>query len=113
MWQGSKLVLQLEHKNGKSNDNRIENICFLCPNCHSQTLTYCGRNLSKKTKIKIKKERPLKFKVAKEELEKLIIEFPLIKIGKMFDVSDNSIKKRCKKLGIDITKSPYRHKTGL
>ena len=45
IWNGVKLSLQLEHKNGISNDNRIENICFLCPNCHSQTGTYCGRNL--------------------------------------------------------------------
>jgi uncharacterized protein YktA (UPF0223 family) len=110
-WLGEKLVLQLEHKNGKSKDNRIENICFLCPNCHSQTLTYCGRNISK-NKIKIKKERPLKFQITKEALEKLILNTPLTKIGKMFNVTDNAIKKRCKKLNINITKSPFKHKTG-
>lgn len=43
-WQGRKLVLQLEHKNGVYNDNRLENLCFLCPNCHSQTDTYAGKN---------------------------------------------------------------------
>jgi predicted RNA-binding Zn-ribbon protein involved in translation (DUF1610 family) len=43
-WQGEKLSLQLEHKNGKRNDNRKENLCFLCPNCHSQTSTFAGRN---------------------------------------------------------------------
>ena len=42
-WNNKKLVLQLEHKNGKRNDNRVENLCFLCPNCHSQTDTYAGR----------------------------------------------------------------------
>lgn len=49
MWNGSPLVLHLEHKNGVNNDNRIENLCFLCPNCHSQTATYAGRNLKKDT----------------------------------------------------------------
>lgn len=44
IWNNKKLNLQLEHKNGVCNDNRIENLCFLCPNCHSQTDTYCGRN---------------------------------------------------------------------
>lgn len=42
-WNGKTLVLQLEHINGESNDNRLENLCWLCPNCHSQTPTYTGR----------------------------------------------------------------------
>lgn len=46
-WNGKPLTLQLEHKNGVSNDNRLENLCFLCPNCHSQTRTYAGRNKRK------------------------------------------------------------------
>lgn len=43
-WQGKPLVLQLEHKNGDNRDNRLKNLCFLCPNCHSQTSTFAGRN---------------------------------------------------------------------
>jgi hypothetical protein len=51
-WNGKSIVLQLEHKNGINNDNRLENLCFLCPNCHSQTASYAGRNVlgSKRTK---------------------------------------------------------------
>lgn len=48
LWENELLSLHLEHKNGVSNDNRIENICFLCPNCHSQTDTYSGKNKDKK-----------------------------------------------------------------
>lgn len=43
-WQNQPLSLQLEHLNGISNDNRIENLMFLCPNCHSQTDTFAGKN---------------------------------------------------------------------
>ena len=43
-WNGIKLVLQLDHINGKHYDHRKENLRFLCPNCHSQTDTYSGKN---------------------------------------------------------------------
>ncbi len=43
-WQNKPIVLQLHHKNGKNNDHRKENLQFLCPNCHSQTETYSGKN---------------------------------------------------------------------
>ena len=45
-WNGNPLVLHLDHINGKNNDNRLHNLRMLCPNCHSQTGTYCGRNKS-------------------------------------------------------------------
>jgi hypothetical protein len=39
-WNGEKLVLQVDHINGDWDDNRLFNLRFLCPNCHSQTSTY-------------------------------------------------------------------------
>jgi 5-methylcytosine-specific restriction endonuclease McrA len=44
-WLGKELVLQIDHINGIKDDWRIENVRMLCPNCHSQTPTYSGRNL--------------------------------------------------------------------
>jgi hypothetical protein len=43
-WLGELLNMQLHHRNGDGTDNRIENLQFLCANCHTQTDTYGGRN---------------------------------------------------------------------
>lgn len=43
-WRGKPLTLQLDHRNGNKFDNRLENLRLLCPNCHSQTATYAGKN---------------------------------------------------------------------
>lgn len=44
-WNGEKLVLQLHHKDGDRTNNELTNLTFLCPNCHSQTDNYCGKNI--------------------------------------------------------------------
>jgi len=43
-WVGYEIILELEHKNGNRLDNRRKNLCALCPNCHSLTKTWRGRN---------------------------------------------------------------------
>lgn len=43
MWNNKKLVLHLDHINGDSSDNSMENLRILCPHCHTQTPTYGGR----------------------------------------------------------------------
>ena len=121
-WMGQKLTLQLEHKNGKSKDHRLENLCFLCPNCHSQTETYAGKNSSaKKSRICIEckeptkgkgkscrkcasQKQPKKFIIDKEKLEKMVEKYPMTQIGKKYKVSDNAVRKRCNRLGIKIPK---------
>ncbi|MDQ4071366.1 MAG: HNH endonuclease [Actinomycetota bacterium] len=43
-WRGRPLSLALHHVNGDRNDNRLANLQLLCPNCHSQTENFAGRN---------------------------------------------------------------------
>ena len=41
-WRDKEIKLQVDHINGIHHDNRPDNLRFLCPNCHSQTDTFCG-----------------------------------------------------------------------
>ena len=43
-WHGKSISCHLDHINGINNDHRLENLRMICPNCHSQTKTYCGKN---------------------------------------------------------------------
>jgi hypothetical protein len=117
--------LQLDHINGINNDSRLENLRFLCPNCHSQTSNYggraarirndhcyCGKKISgyvkngkcgscsQKNRIRVRKvERP-----TKEELYNLIWSMPTSKIAEDYKVSDKAIEKWCK--SYEINKPP-------
>lgn len=43
-WKNKPITLELEHKDGNSENNTYDNLCLLCPNCHSQTITYKSKN---------------------------------------------------------------------
>lgn len=128
-WNGKPLILQLDHINGNHSDNRLENLRIVCPNCHSQTETFsnkrakkhnycvdCGCEISLKStrcntcaskhknSFKVKPEdRP-----SKEELFELIKNNPFTKIGEMYGVKDNTIRKWCKNYGLPSTKKELR-----
>lgn len=110
IWNNEKLVLVLDHENGINNDNRIENLRFLCPNCNSQTETFTGRNrkytknncsicgcvISKKSKFCRKcfaNKRVKTNKPTKEELYILIWKMPITEIAKIYHVSDKAVAK--------------------
>lgn len=50
-WRGLPLTMHLDHINGVRDDHRLENLRMLCPNCHSQTETYGGRNANRRKRL--------------------------------------------------------------
>lgn len=69
IWNNKQIVLQLDHINGDTHDNRIENIRVICPNCHSQTDTFCGKTKFRK-KDYDKRQHKKKFKKVLQQLPK-------------------------------------------
>ena len=51
-WQGEQLALQLHHQDGDHNNNELNNLTFLCPNCHAITENYGGRQNNGQKRIK-------------------------------------------------------------
>lgn len=47
-WQGGPIPLELEHKDGNHQNNSLDNLELLCPNCHALTDTYRGKNAKRR-----------------------------------------------------------------
>lgn len=115
IWNGVKISLILDHINGINNDNRIENLRIVCPNCNAGLETYCGKNIKhvfniQKNENKCKCGEIIGTKsknctmcdfISQRKVERPTIEILLkdieslgyVRTGKKYGVSDNSIRK--------------------
>ena len=44
-WNNLPIPLELHHIDGNRHNHKLENLKLLCPNCHSQTETFRGKNI--------------------------------------------------------------------
>lgn len=126
VWNGEPIVMILDHINGKNNDNRLENLRMVCPNCNSQLPTFSGRNCKKENKFcgccnakifngnksgfckkcfqkhskKEQSKRP-----SKEILLQELKNSSWTAVGEKYGVSDNAIRKWAKGYGMPSDKS--------
>ena len=125
-WNGKPLTLILDHIDGDNKNDQLDNLRWVCPNCNMQLDTtnarnphrsdkfnncdICGRRINYKQKRckecaekyghyntgKYKKDLP----VTREELKNLIRNKPFRQIGIDFKISDNGIRKWCKRYNL-------------
>lgn len=136
LWNDKELVLILDHINGVHNDNRLNNLRFVCPNCDHQSDTFAGRNIewekkevycadcgeqiTKYTKSSRCQACSSKF-AAKyrlkaidrprgESLYKLVWLKPITHIAIEYGVSDKAVLKWCQRDGIKTPGPGYWNK---
>ena len=120
-WNGEHMSLILDHINGISDDNRLENLRIVCPNCNATLDTHCGKNMKAKKRIIyycnkcgkiVTKKSKFCFDCANknrsltqrkierpsyEQLMKDLEESNYSAVGRKYGVSDNAIRKWKKK----------------
>ena len=108
-WNGMPLSLHLHHKNGNHEDNGLDNLQVLCPNCHSQTDNYTGKNIKMKP---IKSVKPPK-EGTKIKKRSLIPIGSCELCGKDIYAFDEIICSKCKSLAKEKSKRRNNEKYNI
>lgn len=83
-WRGKPLTLDLDHKNGIKNDCRKRNLRWTCPNCHSQTKTFKGKNLNSGT-FKVSDKRLITLIKSSHNVRQVLVKAGLTPKAKNYD----------------------------
>ena len=122
VWNNKPLTLILDHINGVNNDDRLENLRWVCPNCNQQLDTTGARNFKRikhevvitsaskrciscanKYKAYMSNSR-IQSIISRDELKQLIREKPFTYIGEKYNLTDNAIRKWCKRYNLPSKK---------
>lgn len=93
-WNNSKLTLEVDHVDGDCSNNLLTNLRWLCPNCHSQTDTNCGKNFSNKVVHRVAWPSDSK-------LSELLNAFTIKDISVSLGVSTSAVHARCRSRNIE------------
>jgi Zn finger protein HypA/HybF involved in hydrogenase expression len=91
-WNGKPIVLELEHKDGNHSNNERENLEAICPNCHSQTNTWRGRNKTNK-RLKISDDEIVKAYIKTNSIRQTLLEVGLAAKGGNYKRVHGIVKK--------------------
>lgn len=94
-WQNKQITLEVDHIDGIRNHNTLDNLRFLCPNCHSQTDTWRGRNINT-GKVKVSDDELLQALKESKNIRQALIKVGLapkganyMKAAKLLEKNDN------------------------
>lgn len=133
-WMEKPIPLETHHIDGIKNNNELSNLQLLCPNCHAFTDNYKGKNVKDKiinslhcsncnniitnasvtglcvscSSKKLANDFYKELGITKEHLKKLVRTETFSDIGKMYNRSDNAIKKWCKHFNIPSLKKDIK-----
>lgn len=129
-WNGEPIRLQVHHIDGNHYNCSLDNLMILCPNCHSQTDSFCGKGNSKKKEERYCKVCGKKINrdtdsglckkcshiekrktewPSRDELNSLLQNSSFLTVGRMFGVSDNAVRKWCKYYGLPTSAKDYKN----
>lgn len=117
-WNGSGLVLEIDHVDGCFRNNNQHNLRFLCPNCHSQQPTSKKPSKGKAPSPRVKMPHISKEKIvwpSDEDLRVMLSFHPASKVADELGISGPALKKRCKRRGIETRARGFwqKHTAGL
>lgn len=132
-WNGKELTLTLDHINGINTDDRLENLRWVCPNCDRQLDTFgsknnrkirinqaqkifcvdCGKEIShgaERCADCAKKQSRVAERPEATELKQILLDNHgnFTRVGKIFGVSDNAIRKWCKAYDLPYHTTDYK-----